>query len=101
MILIQLQFNKLMITKMNKHQLGLDQSVFVKRLQIFEENIWSASLAVMDCINPFKEKIEVKLKKKREKLLVRALESIFLVSMQPSKIYMEKKWQRIQMCTIS
>lgn len=43
---------------------------------------------MMDCINPFKEKIEVKLKK--EKLLVRALESIFLVSMQPSKIYIEK-----------
>lgn len=43
----------------------------------------------MDCINPFKEKIEVKLKK--EKLLVRALESIFLVSVQPSKIYMDKK----------
>lgn len=28
MILIQLQFNKLMITKMNKHQLGLDQSEY-------------------------------------------------------------------------
>lgn len=43
---------------------------------------------MMDRINPFKEKIEVKLKK--ETLHVRALESIFLVSVQPSKIYMEK-----------